>query len=39
MTIWTQSLAKADFGVDLEVFSESDAESCPIKQRAQNSNI
>jgi len=27
MTIWAQSLAKADFGVDLEVFSESDAES------------
>jgi len=27
MTIWAQSLAKADFGVDVEVFSESDAES------------
>jgi len=26
MTIWAQSLAKADFGVDLEVFSESDVE-------------
>jgi len=27
MTVWAQSLAKADFGVDVEVFSESDAES------------
>jgi len=27
MTIWTQSLAKADFGVDVEVFSESNAEN------------
>jgi len=27
MTIWAQSLAKADFGVDVEVYSESDVVS------------
>jgi len=33
MTKWTQSLAKADFGVDVQVFSESDSEIMIQKER------
>jgi len=34
MAIWVQSLAKADFGVDVEVFSESDAEGYILSSKS-----